>query len=163
VLVVIHRDTQLPQIAGTTAKLTSDRMTQQASNFCMELSDQAGAVWLLIFDQDMKLTASFDSVFAAEDIRVIVTSGWAPRANAICECVIGTVRRECLERILILGRRHLEAVLPEYVDHHNLHRPHRSLGQHAPSASDTTADVELAKLRRTDAWEGSFMRTGWVA
>jgi hypothetical protein len=54
VLVVIHRDTRLPQIAGITAKLTSDRMTQQARNLCMELSDQAGAVWLLIFDQDMK-------------------------------------------------------------------------------------------------------------
>jgi putative transposase len=103
----------------------------------------------------MKLTASFDSVFAAEDIRVIKTPGRAPRADAICERVIGTVRRECLDRIPILRRRPLEAVLSEYVDDYNSHPPDRSITQHAPSASDTTADVELAKLRRTDAWEGS--------
>jgi hypothetical protein len=108
------------------------------------------------------LTASFDPVFAAEDIRVIKTPSRAPRADAICERVIGTVRRECLDRILILRRRPLGAVLSEYVDDDNSHPPDRSLTQHAPSASDTTADVELAKLRRTDAWEGSSMNTGWL-
>ena len=74
-------------------------------------------------------------------------------ANAICERVIGTLRRECLDRMLILGRRHLEAVLTEYVEHYNSHRPHRSLGLCSPSPPDTAAligDVDLAGLQRTD-------------
>ncbi len=74
--------------------------------------------------------------------------------NAIYERVIGTIRRGCLDRMLILGRRHLEAVLVEYVEHYNAHRPHRSLDQLSPSALDTSpvliGDVDLARLRRTD-------------
>jgi len=81
-----------------------------------------------------------------------------PRANAICGRVIGTIRRECLDRMLILGRRHLEAVLAEYVEHYNTHRPHRSLDQRAPSPHDSPlvpiGDVDLAKLRRTDRLGG---------
>ncbi|MDA8037700.1 MAG: integrase core domain-containing protein [Actinomycetota bacterium] len=76
----------------------------------------------------------------------------------MCERVIGTLRRECLDRTLVLGRRHLEAVLVEYVEHYNAHRPHRSLRQRAPSALDTapvlTGDVDIARLRRTDRLGG---------
>ncbi len=72
--------------------------------------------------------------------------------------MIGTLRRECLDRTLVLGRRHLEAVLVEYVEHYNAHRPHRSLRQRAPSALDTapvlTGDVDIARLRRTDRLGG---------
>ncbi len=66
-------------------------------------------------------------------IRVIKTPVRAPPANAICERVVGTIRRECLDRMLILGRRHLGAVLPEYVEHYKQHGPHRSLSQCAPT------------------------------
>jgi putative transposase len=72
--------------------------------------------------------------------------------------VVGTIRRECLDRMLILGRRHLEAVLAEYVEHYNTHRPHRSLSQRAPFTLDTAraliGDVDLARLRRTDQLGG---------
>ena len=71
--------------------------------------------------------------------------------------MIGTLRRECLDRMLILGRRHLETVLAEYVEHYNSHRPHRSLGNRAPSPPGTDArigDVDLARLRRTDRMGG---------
>ncbi|MHB1510445.1 MAG: integrase core domain-containing protein [Acidimicrobiales bacterium] len=78
----------------------------------------------------------------------------ADQANAICERVIGTLRRECLDRTLILGRRHLETVLAEYVEHYNAHRPHRSLRQRAPSALDTApaliGDVDPTRLREAD-------------
>ncbi|MHB1518625.1 MAG: integrase core domain-containing protein, partial [Acidimicrobiales bacterium] len=91
-------------------------------------------------------------------VRVIKTPVQAPRANAICERVIGTIRRECLDRMFILGRRHLDAVLTEYVEHYNSHRPHRSLDQRAPSALDTPpaliGDVDLARPRRTDRLGG---------
>jgi putative transposase len=75
----------------------------------------------------------------------------APRANAIAERFVGTVRRECLDRMLILGRRHLVAVLGEFVDHYNTHPPHRSLGQTTPSPP-TPTDV------RTTASRGEVVR-----
>ncbi|MHB1555466.1 MAG: integrase core domain-containing protein [Acidimicrobiales bacterium] len=81
-----------------------------------------------------------------------------PRANAICERVLSTIRRECLDRMLILGRRHLEAVLAEYVEHDNSHRPRSSLGQAAPSALESApehnTEPDLAKLRRADRLGG---------
>ncbi|MGH9089554.1 MAG: integrase core domain-containing protein, partial [Acidimicrobiales bacterium] len=158
VLVFIHRDTRLVQIAGVTAKPVTDWVTQQARNLSMDLAEQANAVKVLIRDRDTKFTASFDAVFTGDNCRIIKTPVRAPRANAICGRVIGTMRRECLDRMLILGRCHLEAVLAEYVEHHNSHRPHRSLDQRAPSALTTTpalsSDVDLARLRRTDRLGG---------
>jgi putative transposase len=154
VLVFIHHETRVVRIAGVTAKPVADWVTQQARNLSMELTDQASTLKFLIRDRDTKFTASFDAVFAADGTRIVKSPVRAPRANAICERVIGTLRRECLDRVLILGRRHLEAVLSEYVAHYNAHRPHRSLSQRSPSALDTTpahiGDVELARLRRTD-------------
>jgi transposase InsO family protein len=81
----------------------------------------------------------------------------APRANAFVERWIGTVRRECLDRILIVNRRHLERVLRVYIRHYNGHRPHRSLHQRppiqeAPPGSETL--VALDRLRRRDVLGG---------
>jgi transposase InsO family protein len=56
----------------------------------------------------------------------------APRANAIAERFVGTVRRELLDRLLIINQRHAAVVLEQYADHYNAHRPHRTLGQAAP-------------------------------
>jgi len=90
--------------------------------------------------------------------RVIKTPTRAPSANAICERVVGTIRRECLDRMIILGRCHLEAVLAEYVEHYNSHRPHRSLSQRPPSTPHTTpsaiGNIDTARLRRTDRLGG---------
>jgi transposase InsO family protein len=87
----------------------------------------------LIRDRDSKFTAAFDAVFARADIRIIRTPVCAPRANAIAERFIGTLRRECLDHLLITGERHLAVVLREYIEHYNTHRPHRSLDQHPPT------------------------------
>jgi putative transposase len=86
----------------------------------------------LIRDRDSKFTGIFDAVFASEDIRILRTPMLAPRANAIAERWIGTIRRELLDRMLILNRRHLETVLAKYVAHFNDHRSHRTLHQAAP-------------------------------
>jgi len=158
VLVFIHHDTRLVRIAGITANPVAAWVTQQARNLSMERADEANAVKFLIRDRDTKFTASFDAVFAAEGTRIIKTPVRAPRANAICERVVGTIRRECLDRTLILGRRHLASVLAEYVEHYNAHRPHRSLRQRPPAAPDVTppaiGDVDLARLRRADRLGG---------
>jgi len=158
VLVFIHHDSRLVRIAGVTAEPAAEWVAQQARNLSMDLAEQATAVKFLIRDRDEKFTASFDAVFAADGIRILNSPIRAPRANAICERVIGTIRRECLDRMLILGRRHLETVLAEYVEHYNVHRPHRSLGRRAPSALDSTpehnTDPDLARLRRTDRLGG---------
>ena len=121
-------------------------------------------LYVLVFirDRDAKFTASFDAVITAEGTRIMKTPIRAPRANAICERVVGTIRRECLDRILILGRRHLEAVLDEYVEHDNSHRPHRPLSQRPPAAPDVTPPiigdvavaVAVARLRRADRLGG---------
>jgi transposase InsO family protein len=99
----------------------------------MDLGDHAEQFRFLIRDRDSKLTAAFDAVFAGADIGIIRSPVQAPRANAIAERFIGTLRRECLDQLLITGPRHLGLVLREYLEHYNTHRPHRSLDQHPPA------------------------------
>ena len=101
----------------------------------MDLGERAAQFTVLIRDRDSKFTSVFDAVFASESIRILRTPVRAPQANAIAERWIGTVRRELLDRILIINRRHLMAPLTEYVAHFNHHRPHRALNQAAPLRS----------------------------
>ena len=110
-------------------------MAQQARNLFMELAGQVGRFRFLVRDRDTKFTAAFDAVFAAEGVKVLRTPVRAPRANAYAERWVGTVRRELLDRMLIVGCRQLRSVLAEYADHYNGHRPHRALGQAPPLGS----------------------------
>ena len=99
--------------------------------------------------RDSKFTAAFDAVLAGANIRIIRTPIRAPRANAIAERWIGTLRRECLDHLLITGPRHLAKVLQEYVEHYNTHRPHRSLDQHPPaSRTPPPSGATVRPLRR---------------
>ncbi len=92
---------------------------------------------------------TFDAVFAGADIRIIRSPVQAPRANAIAERWIGTLRRECLDHLLITGPRHLAAVLQEYLAHYNRHRPHRSLRQHPPAGhTPPRSSAPIHALRR---------------
>ncbi len=97
--------------------------------------DDATAVRFLIRDRDTKFTAAFDAVFGSEGIRVVRTPIRAPRANALAERWVATLRRELLDRMLINGRRQLKAALSEYLMHYNTHHPHRSLDQASPLRS----------------------------
>ena len=105
---------------------------RDARNLLMDLGERVAAFQFLIRDRDAKFTDVFDAVFTSEGIRILRTPVRAPQANAIAERWIGTLRRELLDRILILNRRHLEHVLTEYTMHFNQHRPHRTLQHAAP-------------------------------
>jgi putative transposase len=154
VLFFIELDTRRVGVTGITAHPTGSWVVQQARNLTMALEDRVRPVRFLIRDRDTKFTSSFDEVFRAEGIRIIRTPARAPRANAFAERFVGTVRRECLDRMLIFGRRHLERVLAEYVVHYNEHRPHRGLGQLAPLMlvpPPPISDPKPAQLQRRDA------------
>ncbi len=132
VLIFIEHGTRRLHIAGVTANPTGLWVAQQARNLAMDLGVRMDTLRFVIRDRDSKYTLAFDGVFDAEGIEVIKTPPRAPRANAICERVIGTLRRELLDRILILGPGHLRKVLAEYTLHYNGHRPHQSLEQRSP-------------------------------
>ena len=140
VLFFIELDTRKVFLMGATANPTGAWVVQQARNLSYELAQRARPVKFLIRDRDAKFTASFDEVFRAQGVRIVRTPVKAPRANAFAERFVGTVRRECLDRMLVFGRRHLEAVIHEYVGHYNSHRPHRSLGQLPPQPKRQNLD-----------------------
>jgi transposase InsO family protein len=155
VLFVVEHATRRAYVLGVTAHPTGAWVAQQARNFLMDLGDRAAEFRILIRDRDSKFTDVFDAVFASEGIRILRTPVRAPRANAIAERWIGTARRELLDRILIVNRRHLTAVLTQYVAHFNHHRPHRALNQAAPLRSlPPPAALSQPHVRRRDVLDG---------
>ena len=118
------------QLAGITTQPDGAWTTQAARNVLMDLDQRATSVKFLIRDHAGQFTSSFDAVFTAEGIRILASPPQAPKANAICERIIGTLRRELLDRVLIVNEHDLRWALTEYLRHYNAARPHRSLGQH---------------------------------
>src|SRR6185295_16416633 len=120
----------------------------------MDLDDAGHRFRFLIRDCDAKFTAAFDAVFTAIDVGIVKSPVRAPRANAIAERFVGSVRRELLDRILITNQRHAAAVLTEYAEHYNNHRPHRTLGQAAPLRPLPQPTSETNTVRRRDRLGG---------
>lgn len=141
VLIFIEHATRRVHLGGITTNPTGQWVTQRAR----ELAECFSGLRVLIRDRDAKFTVGFDEVFAAETIEVVRTPVQAPNANAICERVIGTLRRECLDRMLIFGHRQLEVILVEYLAHYNGHRPHRALGQRPPELPATRPNPDAAR------------------
>jgi putative transposase len=148
-LIVIEHRTRRVHLVGITAHPDGSWTTQAARNFLMDLGQRATSVKFLIRDRAGQFTSSFDAVFLAEGIRILASPPQAPRANAICERITGTLRREILDRMLIVNEHHLRRVLTEYLVHYNITRPHRSLGQLTPAQADTRPPepVNLAEFR----------------
>jgi putative transposase len=159
VLFFIELDSRRVCLAGVTAHPVAEWVVQQARNLTFVLAERAQQpVRFLIRDRDTKFTTSFDEVFRSDGTEIIRTPVRAPRANAVAERFVGTARRECLDRLLIFGRRHLEAVLAEYIEHYNGHRPHRSLGQRAPlqrpGAQPSARPPDVIRIRCRDRLGG---------
>jgi putative transposase len=156
-LIVIEHSSRRVHLAGITANPDGAWTTQAARNFLMDLGARAASVKFLIRDRAGQFTASFDAVFTAAGIRILASPPQAPRANAVCERMIGTLRREVFDRLLIVNEHHLRRVLTEYLLHYNTARPHRSLGQLAPAQAHTRPpQINLAehRIRRKQVLSG---------
>ena len=147
-LIVIEHGTRRAHLAGVTAHPDGSWTTQAARNFLMDLGQHAASVKFLIRDRARQFTESFDAVFTADGIRILPSPPQAPRANAVCERMIGTLRRELFDRLLIVNEHHLRRVLTEYLIHYNTARPHRTLGQMPPAqAHARPRQIDLAEHR----------------
>jgi len=157
VLFFIELDTRRIHLAGVTANPNAAWVTQQARNLLLLLEEPGRRVRFLVRDRDAKFCRGFDDVFRSEGAKVLVTPVQAPNANAYAERWVRTVRAECLDWLLIVGRGHLDRVLRVYLDHYNAHRPHRALELNppAPSTGPTLTDEDQrGRIQRRDRLGG---------
>jgi transposase InsO family protein len=152
VLFFVELGSRRVHVAGITANPDSGWMTQQARNLSIER--RLENVRFLIHDRDAKFSGPFDEILRSERVRVIKTPIRAPRANAVAERWVRTVRNECLDHLLVFGGRHLERVLRGYLAHFNAERPHRSLQLVPPAGAPRSRGSPSAGIRRRDVVAG---------
>ena len=153
ILVFIEHGTRRMHLGGVTANPTGEWTLQQARNLAMSLGERFEDIRFLIRDRGSNFTRSFDAVFQATGARILRTAVQAPRMNAICERLAGTLRRELPDRMLILDERHLRAVLAHYQAHYNMARPHQGIAQRVPDGEHdaprtTVTGVGTQHIRR---------------
>jgi transposase InsO family protein len=157
VLFFIELDTRRVHLAGVTANPDGAWVAQQARNLLLMLGERGRRVRFLLRDRDAKFCRAFDDLFRSEGAEVVLTPVQAPNANAVAERFVGTVRAECLDWLLIVGRTHLDRVLRVYVGHYNRHRPHRALGLEAPDPPadpDVICQAREGRMHRRDLLGG---------
>ena len=159
VLVFIEHGTRRMHLGGVTAHPTGTWTVQQARNMALDLGERFEDFRFLIRDRGSNFTAAFDAVFQATGTTILQTAVQAPRMNAVCERLVGTLRRELLDRMLILGEAHLRAVLTEYQEHYNTARPHQGIGQCVPDAEHhppctTAGHLHARQIRRKPVLSG---------
>jgi transposase InsO family protein len=145
--VFTEHGTRRLHLAGVTSHPTAEWTTQQARNLAMTLGYRMDSLRFLLRDRDTKYTRSFDAVFTADNVEILLSPPRAPKANAICERVIGTLRREIPDRILIHNEAHAHAVLTAYTKHYNQHRPHQSRQQLPPDSTEPPAPTTVTNLQ----------------
>jgi transposase InsO family protein len=153
VLVFIEHGTRRMHLGGVTEHPTGEWTVQQARNLALALGERFEDIRFLLRDRGSNFTASFDAVFQATGARILRSAVRVPRMNAICERMVATLRREFLDRVLILGERHLHAVLAEYQAHYNTARPHQGIAQRIPDNEPdapcaTVTGINTQQIRR---------------
>lgn len=154
VLFVIEIDRRRVHLLGVTANPIGPWVTQVARNFASDLEDAGRHFRFLVRDRDTKFTASFDAVLASIGIETIRTPVASPRANAFAERFVRTVRQDCLDHLLVVSQRHLEALLADYVCHYNEARPHRGLDLDPPLPRPATWTIRDGEIIRRDLLGG---------
>jgi transposase InsO family protein len=160
VLVFIEHGSRRMHLGGVTAHPTGEWTAQQARNLALSLDERFEDIKFLIRDRGSNFTRSFDAVFEATGARILRSAVQTPRMNAIRERLVGTLRREILDRVLILGEQHLRAVLTEYQAHYNTGRPHQGIAQRvpdddrAPPRATVTTEVDAQQIRRKPVLSG---------
>jgi putative transposase len=154
VFFVMEIQTRRVHILGVTARPTGSWTAQQARNLLMDLGERAGQFKFLIRDRDSKFTAVFDEAFASNGVRIIKTPVRSPRANSFAERYVGTLRRECLNHLLIYGEQHLRQILAEYSQHYNEHRPHQSREERPPLHEPRQRIDVTARIKRRQVVNG---------
>jgi transposase InsO family protein len=155
VFFVLEVGTRRVHIHGVTRHPTGEWVTQQARNLMLALGERVDSFRFLVRDRDTKFTVRFDAVFADVGIAVLRSPPCAPKANAYADRWVSTIRRECLDRVLIFHERQLVRVLAEYEAHYNCHRPHRGLDQRSPTATDAAHPPHTTGMvRRTEVLGG---------
>ena len=130
---------QLNWRACCTTSPTSAWVAQQARHLSWQIQEGTLPVRFLIHDRDTRFSAAFDTVFTAAEVTIIRTPVQAPNANAVAERWIRSAREECLDKLLILGARHLQRVLTAHVDYYNRARPHQGIDQRCSVPLETAA------------------------
>jgi putative transposase len=162
VLFFIELQTRRVGLAGVTSHPDSAWVTQQAKNLVIE--GRLSGIRFLLRDRDATFSGPFDEVFRTEGIRIIRTPIRVSRANAFSERFVRTVRRECLDHVLIYGRRHLERVLRTYVGHYTNERAHRGLRLMTPSGRRSIECAgPTARVLRHDVLGGLIHEYQWAA
>jgi putative transposase len=167
VLFFIELGSRRVHLAGCTANPSGAWVTQQARQFAWGLAERSTPVRFLIRDRDSKFTRDFDYVFQSDGIEIVRTPVRAPKANAVAERFVLTVRAECLDWLLILNRRHLERVLRVFIEHYNGHRPHRALNLVPPDPQRPLRRLATSPapdhLERRDRLGGLIHEYGFAA
>ena len=136
VLFFIDIPTRQVFFAGTTTNPTGAWTTQAARNLFLRHADQLAGSRALVRDRGSQFIDTFDEIFRTEGLKILKTPVRTPVANTFAERWIGSIRRELLDRTIIWNQRQLERLVVDYIDHYNDHRPHRSLDQRPPRATE---------------------------
>jgi Integrase core domain. len=153
VLAFLEHGTRRLHLTGVTAHPTGQWAVQQAHNLAADFGTRIKSLRFVLRDRGTKYTEAFDAVFQSEDMDVPLSAPRAPRMNAHCERVIGTIRREAVDHVLIVNEAHARRVLGRYQDHYNGHRPHQARDQLPPDVSEEPA------AERQHGHPGKLLRT----